>query len=263
MCHENRAYAQTSHGRPNYPGTPAAAQGCESCHGPGLTHAEFLFPYPYPAQRLKALLDETGLELVLHNLPAGDWQAGERGIACLPDRREEFRDGVGLAIDYAKTLGCPRLNTRAGIAPEGVDRDDLTQVMVDNLRFAAEACAAHGITLLIEPINTTDIPGFFLCHTEQAVDIIGAVGADNLKLQYDIYHMQIKRTFNPGFRIALHQKDLNVALSGARALGVSLPNTATTQELFNSCAASGWSDLDHSALVKALEKLADHTVTPD
>ena len=128
---------------------------------------------------------------MLHNLPAGDWQAGERGIACLPDRKEEFRDGVGLAIDYAKTLDCPRLNTLAGIAPEGVDPDDLTQVMVDNLRFAAAACAAQGITLLIEPINTTDIPGFFLCHTEQAVNIIGAVGADNLKLQYDIYHMQI------------------------------------------------------------------------
>ena len=157
----------------------------------GFAAVEFLFPYPYPAQRLKALLDETGLELVLHNLPAGDWQAGERGIACLPDRRDEFRDGVGLAIDYAKTLDCPRLNTLAGIAPEGVDPDDLTQVMVDNLRFAAAAFAAQGITLLIEPINTTDIPGFFLCHTEQAVNIIGAVGADNLKLQYDIYHMQI------------------------------------------------------------------------
>ena len=157
----------------------------------GFAAVEFLFPYPYPAQRLKALLDETGLELVLHNLPAGDWQAGERGIACLPDRRDEFRDGVGLAIDYAKTLDCLRLNTLAGIAPEGVDPDDLTQVMVDNLRFAAAAFAAQGITLLIEPINTTDIPGFFLCHTEQAVNIIGAVGADNLKLQYDIYHMQI------------------------------------------------------------------------
>ena len=96
-----------------------------------------------------------------------------------------------MAIDYAKTLDCPRLNTLAGIAPEGVDPDDLTQVMVDNIRFAAAACAAQGITLLIEPINTTDIPGFFLCHTEQAVNIIGAVGADNLKLQYDIYHMQI------------------------------------------------------------------------
>lgn len=157
----------------------------------GFTAVEFLFPYPYPAQQLKALLDDTGLELVLHNLPAGDWSAGERGIGCLPDRTAEFRDGVGQAIDYAKALGCRRLNCLAGIAPEGVDRDRLIHALVDNLRFAANACAEEGITLLLEPINTQDIPGFFVCHTAQALDIISAVGADNTKLQYDIYHMQI------------------------------------------------------------------------
>ena len=127
----------------------------------------------------------------MHNLPAGDWQAGERGIGCLPDRTAEFQNGVGQAIDYATALGCRRLNCLAGIAPEGVDRDRLTHVLVDNLRFAANACAKEGITLLLEPINTQDIPGFFVCHTAQAVDIIDAVGADNTKLQYDIYHMQI------------------------------------------------------------------------
>ena len=157
----------------------------------GFTAVEFLFPYPYTADQLKTLLEDNRLELVLHNFPAGDWQAGERGIACLPDRTGEFRDGVGQAIEYAKTLGCTRLNSLAGIAPEGADRDHLTQVMVDNLRFAADACASDGITLLIEPINTQDIPGFFLARTAQAVEIIEAVGADNLKLQYDIYHMQI------------------------------------------------------------------------
>ena len=159
--------------------------------GGGLKAVEFLFPYPYPVRQLKALLDDHGLELVLHNLPAGDWQAGERGIGCLPDRTQEFRDGVGQAIEYATALGCARLNCLAGIAPEGADPDHLTHVLVDNLRFAADACAKERITLLIEPINTQDIPGFFLCHTAQAVDIIDAVGADNTKLQYDIYHMQI------------------------------------------------------------------------
>jgi hydroxypyruvate isomerase len=157
----------------------------------GFEAVEFLFPYPYPADQLRTLLDANGLQLVLHNLPAGDWEAGDRGITCLPDRVGEFQDGVGQAIDYAKTLGCSRLNSLAGIAPDGADRDRLTQVTVDNLRFAAAACSAAGITLLIEPINTQDIPGFFLSRTSQAVAIIEAVGADNLKLQYDIYHMQI------------------------------------------------------------------------
>ena len=157
----------------------------------GFSAVEFLFPYSYPNQELKGLLQDNNLELTLYNLPAGNWQLGERGIACLPDRMEEFRDGVSLAIDYAKTLGCSRLNSLAGIAPTGVHPNKLTQVMVENLGFAAEACAQQGITLLIEPINTIDIPGFFLSNTKQAVKIINSVGAKNLKLQYDIYHMQI------------------------------------------------------------------------
>jgi hydroxypyruvate isomerase len=157
----------------------------------GFSAVEFLFPYSYPNQQLKSLLKDNNLELALYNLPAGNWQLGERGIACLPDRMQEFRDGVSLAIDYAKTLGCSRLNSLAGIAPKGVHQNKLTQIMIENLGFAAEACARQGITLLIEPINTIDIPGFFLCNTEQAAKIIDSVGANNLKLQYDIYHMQI------------------------------------------------------------------------
>ena len=177
----------------------------------GFKAVEFLFPYSYPARELKALLDDNGLELVLHNLPAGDWQAGQRGIGCLPDRTTEFRDGVGQAIDYAKALGCKRLNCLAGIAPEGVHRDHLTQVLVDNLRLAAHACAEEGITLLLEPINTQDIPGFFVCRTPQAVDIIGTVGAENTKLQYDIYHMQIMegnltRTIEDHFALIDHMQ---------------------------------------------------------
>ena len=157
----------------------------------GFKAVEFLFPYPYAAERLKSLLDDNGLELVLHNFPAGDWQAGDRGIACLPDRIQEFQDGVGQAIEYAKTLGCRRLNSLAGIAPKGTDQGQLRQVFVENIGFAATSCAKEGITLLIEPINTQDIPDFFLRNTQQALEILKDVGADNVKLQYDIYHMQI------------------------------------------------------------------------
>jgi hydroxypyruvate isomerase len=127
----------------------------------------------------------------LHNLPAGDWAEGDRGIACQPERRGEFRDGVGLAIDYAKALGCTRLNCLAGIAPPSISPEALHSTLVDNLRFAATQLAAHGIKLLIEPINTRDIPGFYLCRTQQARELFAQVASPNLYLQYDIYHMQI------------------------------------------------------------------------
>ncbi|MFQ5764598.1 MAG: 2-oxo-tetronate isomerase [Rhodospirillales bacterium] len=159
--------------------------------GAGFAGVEYLFPYGYPADELAGRLKENNLEQVLHNLPAGDWDAGERGIACHPDRKDEFRDGVGRAIDYAKALDCPRLNCLAGIAPEGAEPGALRETFVDNLAFAAGALKDAGIRLLIEPINTTDIPGFYLCGTRQALDIIAEVGSDNLALQYDIYHMQI------------------------------------------------------------------------
>jgi hydroxypyruvate isomerase len=128
---------------------------------------------------------------VLHNLPAGDWAAGERGIACLPNRVDEFRAGVLQAITYANALGCDRVNCLAGIPPPGVDPAAARATFVDNLRYAAPLLKAAGITLLIEAINTRDVPGFFLSGTRQAIEIIDAAGSDNLKLQYDIYHMQI------------------------------------------------------------------------
>jgi hydroxypyruvate isomerase len=128
---------------------------------------------------------------VLHNLPAGDWAAGERGIACLPDRVGEFQEGVGRAIEYAQALGCSQLNCLAGLAPPEADADALRETLVSNLRFAADALGSAGIRLLIEPINTRDIPGFYLTGTRQALEIIDATGSDNIGLQYDIYHMQI------------------------------------------------------------------------
>jgi len=156
----------------------------------GFRAVEFLFPYEYPADDLAARLHTHRLELVLHNLPAGKWAAGERGIACHPDRVAEFQDGVGEAVRYARTLGVKQLNCLAGIAPAGVDPERMRATFIANLKFAAAAFKSAGLRLLTEPINTYDIPGFYLNHTQQALDIIAATGADNLFLQYDIYHMQ-------------------------------------------------------------------------
>ena len=157
----------------------------------GFSGVEFLFPYDLEKAVLREKLDRYGLSQVLHNLPAGNWAAGERGIAVLPDRVAEFRAGVERAIDYAKALDCRQLNCLVGITPAGVEPERVHRVLVDNLRFAADALAKHNIRLLIEPINTRDIPGFFLSRTQQAQDIIAEVGSDNLFIQYDIYHMQV------------------------------------------------------------------------
>ncbi|HJV02845.1 MAG TPA: hydroxypyruvate isomerase [Burkholderiaceae bacterium] len=156
----------------------------------GFEGVEFLFPYAFEASDLAQRLKDNQLELVLHNLPAGNWEAGERGIACHPDRVEEFRAGVRTAISYAKQLGVKQLNCLVGIVPPGVSQDTAHRTVVANLAFAAAALKAEGIRLLIEPINTFDIPGFFLAHTSQAADIIAETGSDNLFIQYDIYHMQ-------------------------------------------------------------------------
>jgi hydroxypyruvate isomerase len=156
----------------------------------GFDAVEFLFPYAWTAQEIKQQLDMHGLQLVLHNLPAGDWDAGERGIACHPDRVQEFRDGVGRAITYAKALGVGQLNCLAGKAPAGVSDDRLRQTFVDNLTYAAAQLKQARLKLLIEPINSFDIPGFYLTRTTQAATILGEVGADNAFIQYDIYHAQ-------------------------------------------------------------------------
>ncbi|MFG6177663.1 hydroxypyruvate isomerase [Halomonas sp. THAF12] len=157
----------------------------------GFKGVEYLFPYDFEAAEIRQRLDDNDLTQVLFNLPAGDWGAGERGIACHPDRVEEFRAGVDRAIEYAKVLGNTQVNCLAGIQPQGVSDDEARKTLVDNLRFAAEKLKAAGILLIAEPINTRDIPGFFLNRTAQALAIFDEVGSDNLKLQYDIYHMQI------------------------------------------------------------------------
>jgi hydroxypyruvate isomerase len=156
----------------------------------GFTAVEFLFPYAFATADIQARLTRYGLRLVLHNLPAGDWDAGERGIACLPDRVEEFREGVKRAIEVGTALGVPQLNCLAGKAPSGVADDVLRKTFVDNLRHAAAELKKAELKLLIEPINTYDIPGFYLSGTAQALSILDEVGADNAYVQYDIYHMQ-------------------------------------------------------------------------
>ncbi|MCQ9617254.1 hydroxypyruvate isomerase [Paenalcaligenes niemegkensis] len=156
----------------------------------GFKGVEYLFPYDFDKNTLAELLQKHGLTQVLHNLPAGDWAGGERGIACLPDRIDEFQQGVEQAIEYATALECKQVNCLAGIRPDGVDDDKLQQVFVDNLRFAANKLKDADIRLLVEPINTFDIPGFYLNRTEQAAALLDEVGSDNLYIQYDIYHAQ-------------------------------------------------------------------------
>ena len=156
----------------------------------GFKAVEFLFPYAYSAHEIRQQLDQNNLRLVLHNLPAGDWDAGERGIACHPDRVQEFQASVIKAIEFATVLGVNQLNCLAGIAPTGIDAELLHKTFITNLRYAAAELKKVDIKLLIEPINTFDIPGFYLFKTDQALDILNEVGSDNLFIQYDIYHAQ-------------------------------------------------------------------------
>jgi hydroxypyruvate isomerase len=156
----------------------------------GFRGVEYLFPYAMAKEDIAERLNANGLTQVLFNLPAGDWDAGERGIACHPDRISEFQDGVGKAIEYAKALGCAQVNCLAGIAPKGADVEAARRTLVSNLRFAASKLKDAGILLIAEPVNTYDIPGFFLNRSAQAIALFDEVGSDNLKLQYDIYHMQ-------------------------------------------------------------------------
>ncbi|MGY3689846.1 hydroxypyruvate isomerase [Vibrio coralliilyticus] len=157
----------------------------------GFSGVEYLFPYAFDAEQIKQKLEQNNLTQVLFNLPAGDWDAGDRGIACDPSRIEEFQSGVALAIQYAKVLGNTQVNCLAGITPAGVSQQDAHAAFVINLRYAAQALQEAGLRLVIEAINTRDIPGFFLNTTEQAKAVIKEVGSDNLFIQYDIYHMQI------------------------------------------------------------------------
>jgi 2-dehydrotetronate isomerase len=166
----------------------------------GFKAVEFLFPYAWPATEIAARLQANGLEQVLFNAPPGGretesiekaWATGRRGTACLPGMEEEFRTGVQLALDYAETLDCPRIHLMAGLMPEGAGREELRDVYVSNLRWAARQAAQAGRDVVIEPINTRDIPSFFLNRQADAHAVLADVGALNLKVQMDLYHCQI------------------------------------------------------------------------
>ncbi len=153
----------------------------------GFKGVEFMFPYATPAQEIRARLDDNGLEQVLFNMAPGHWDKGERGFAALPGREDEFAQAVDLALDYADKLGCKRLHAMAGLTDHGANRIDY----LANLALAAEWARAQGVEVLIEPINTRDMPGYFLTTTEQALDLIAEVDAPNLGLQFDLYHRHI------------------------------------------------------------------------
>ena len=157
----------------------------------GFAAVEYVSPYEHPPELVAETLAKAGLTQALFNLPAGDWAGGERGIGCLPDRVDEFRASVELAIRYGQALGCTKINCLAGIAPAGADPVGLGATLVANLRYAAPRLADAGIKLLLEPINLRDMPGFFVSTTHHAERILDAVGSDNLYVQYDIYHAQV------------------------------------------------------------------------
>jgi len=159
----------------------------------GFEAVEYLFPYDYPAKEIAARLKDNGLQQVLFNAPAGDWAAGERGLACIVERTDEFRSGIGKALEYAAALDCPRIHVMAGITPErGYAYDmEIYPSYIRNLRWAAKEAARSGVTVLIEPINQRNMPGFFLNRQQMAHDVVAEVGCSNLQVQFDLYHCQI------------------------------------------------------------------------
>ena len=157
----------------------------------GFAAVEYLFPYEHPASELAAQLTAHGLQQVLFNAPPGDFAQGERGIAALPGREDEFRRGIRQALAYAAALNCPRLHVMAGLVPDGADRAAMQRCYLDNLAWAAEQAKPQGVDILIEPINTRDIPGFFLNKQDEAHAIVLELGLPNLKVQMDLYHCQI------------------------------------------------------------------------
>lgn len=157
----------------------------------GFRAVEYMFPYAYDPQVLRDKLDGLGLKQVLFNLPAGNWEAGERGIALLPDRRQEFAAGVDQTLRYAKALQCPRVNCLVGLMPNGVTPAEVRKTLVENLRYAADLLEKENIKLLVESLNTRDFPGFYVSSTKQAASLLEEVGSRNLFIQYDVFHMQV------------------------------------------------------------------------
>lgn len=202
----------------------------------GFDGAEFLFPYAWQAKDIKERLEATGLELVLFNISPGDWDNGERGLAALPGREDQFARALDQALGYADALGCRRLHAMSGLETQGASRD----VLVANLAKAASAAARHGIDILIEPINTFDMPGYFLTRTADAAAIIRDVGASNVRLQLDLYHRHrmegdvMGAIETHGFLVGHYQ------IAGPPDRGEPIPSELDVPALFRAIDATGY-----------------------
>ena len=202
----------------------------------GFDGAEFLFPYVWQAKDIKERLEATGLELVLFNISPGDWDNGERGLAALPGREDQFARALDQALGAADALGCRRLHAMSGLETQGASRD----VLVANLAKAASAAARHGIDILIEPINTFDVPGYFLTRTADAAAIIRDVGASNVRLQLDLYHRHrmegdVMGAIEPhGFLVGHYQ------IAGPPDRGEPIPSELDVPALFRAIDATGY-----------------------
>src|SRR6185437_2466115 len=157
----------------------------------GFTAVEFLFPYDHSADTISGLLQQHGLSQVLFNAPPGDWKAGERGIAALPGREAEFREGFQRALDYAAALQCPRIHCMAGLILAGAERARMRATYLENLTWVSDQAAPAAVDVLIEPIAQRNIPGFFINFQEEAHQLLAEAGRPNLKVQMDLFHCQV------------------------------------------------------------------------
>jgi hydroxypyruvate isomerase len=224
----------------------------------GFDAVEFLFPYAFEPEQIARRLERYDLQLVVHNLPPGSWNDGDRGMACDPRRVGEFQDSVEFALEYALELGVSHLHCMAGRTPPNVPYERARAVLVSNLRFTAAALAQHGIKLLIEPINTHDMPGYFLTHSQQAADIIAECGAPNLFLQYDIYHMQrmegdLADTIRKHLPLIGHMQLADVP--GRHEPGTGEINFPFLFKLLDELGYAGWIGCEYKPLADTLEGL--------
>ncbi len=162
-----------------------------AAHDAGFEAVEFLFPYAHPVAEVAGRLQDNALTQALFNAPPGDWEGGERGIAALPDRVSEFRDSIGLALEYARALDCKTLHVMAGLVADATNRDAMMACYIDNVRYAADQCIKEGITVALEPLNVYDVPGYLLSRLDQIAAAIAQVGRPNVGIQFDFYHVQI------------------------------------------------------------------------